>query len=333
MRDEFLVLGVVTMSCRQNGIRGMNGTGAVALLAGVAATVVGLFSGHAKAASINIQFGTDSANGGTATASYIGTAMDSADSGTVWNQDFFAANKTAGGTNYGGASGTDSSLVYSDGSTASGISVTVNIGTPSFYTSSSAGQDGTVPAYMQGYGWNSPQYDSNAAQTVQISGLTNGASYKIYLYSSGPYNEAGTLFQLAAANTPAGAGSYMLIDPKVNGADVGDPNFNTNANAGSGNYTAFTSGAAVTAAAPTADPTTNSALSNWGVFNTVAAVGAINISYNVPSYDPNTNWVFLNAIQIQPVSTPEPATFGLFAIVLGSVMLLSRKRSAFKPAN
>ncbi len=302
--------------------------GVSALLAGCG--VMG-FAAAAQAAAINLQFGTSSANGGTATATYTGTAMDSADSGTVWNQDFFAANTSSGGTNYGGESGTDSSLMYSNGSAASGISVTVNIGNPSFNTSSSAGQDKTVPAYMQGYGWNSPQYDSNAAQTVGISGLTNGASYNIYLYSSGPYNEAGNLFQLAAANTPAGAGSYMLIDPMVNGADVRDPNFNTNASPGSGNYAAFASGAPVTVAAPTADPTTSVALSNWGVFHAVAANGAINLSYNVPSYDANTNWVFLNALQIQPVSTPEPATLGLVAIALGSVMLLRRKRFTLQP--
>ncbi len=315
------------MNIKHAHVKRLEHTAIPALMAAAALIAVGLPASRVGAAAINIQFGTSSANGGTATASYSGTAMDSSDSGTVWNQDFFAANTSSGGTNYGGASGTDSSLVYSDGSTASGISVTVNIGNPSFSTSSSAAQDSTVPAYMQGYGWNSPQYDSNAAQTVSISGLTNGAGYDIYLYSSGPYNEAGTLFQLAAANTPAGAGSYMLIDPKVNGADVRDPNFNTNASPGSGNYAAFSSGAPVTVATPTADPTSNGGLSNWGVFHAVAAGGAINISYNVPSYDSNTNWVFLNAMQIQPVavSTPEPATWALLAAAMGGMLLLRRR--------
>jgi hypothetical protein len=337
------------MSIKQGFINGLGGLGATALLAGAAAMAVMSSGGIARAAAINVEFG------GTGTTSeagyatpYTGVGMDTQDSGTVWNQSFQAEG------NGGQANGITTSALMNSLGTSTGVTLNYSLGNPQQqwngnggYGTSSAGQDDLVPGYMQGQDWSSPYYTgssttppTNAPNTVQINGLTPGANYQLYLYSSGPFNEKSVLFTLAAANTPAGTGSYMLIDPYTNSADVGDPNFNANTSSGSGNYTMFASGASQVTSAqlPSSDPATGGAGSqhtNWGIFNAVAGSnGEINFSFNIPSWDmtatedgtaTSKNWMYFNALQIQPVSTPEPATVGLFAVALGGILLLRRR--------
>ena len=335
--------------------------GATALLAGAGAMAILASSGVAGAATINVQFGDSSLNapgvtgsgiyangqqsgGYNSTPVYSGTGMDSQDTGTVWNQVFFPGYTTAGGTAYGTANATVGNLVYSNGSAATGVSVTVGAQNGAYSDASyntQASGDSAMPTYMEGYLWNSVQYGTAPAigpSTVEISGLTAGAKYQLYVYSALPYNESDTLFTLAAANTPAGSGSYLLIDPQqlytnssgavTGSADIRNPASSQFASPG---Y------ATPTLVAPTADP--SNANGDYGIFTAVAdSSGNINFTYfnsgvsngwgtgaASTAKSVKDDWYGINAMQIQSVSTPEPATLGLLALALGGLLLLSRR--------
>lgn len=353
------------MGINQGSTKNLGGIGAVVLLASVATTAVAASGGVVTAAAINVQFGDSSLNapgvtgsgvysngqqsgGYNSTPVYTGVGMDSQDAGTAWNQVFFPGYTTAGGTNYGAAHGTVGNLVYSNGTAATGVSVTLGAQNGAYsdasYSTQASG-DSAMPTYMEGYLWNSVQYGTAPAigpSTVEISGLTAGAQYDVYIYSALPYNESDTLFTLAPANTPAGSGSYLLIDPQrlytnSSGAVTGSADIRNPASSqfSSPGY------ATPTLVAPTADP--SNANGDYGIFTAVAdGSGNINFTFfnsgvsNVwgtggtsTAKSVKDDWYGINAMQIQPVSTPEPATFGLLALALGGLLLLSRRGGIF----
>lgn len=240
-----------------------------AFLVAAAVLACGRFAGGQ---TINIQFGTPN------TPVYSGTAMDSLATGSTWNLDT---------TNWG----TVSNLTDSNGN-ATDVSIYAQGN-----ASQNAGTAGT-PSYMQGGFWNSPQYDP-AAQFENITGLQPGANYDIYVYGASAYAGNSTELSLSPGNALPGTGSYMVLDPNVNGASIRDPSYGSASN---GAYAGFEGGAVPTVYSPTSDPATSADKSNWGVFNAVASsTGTISLSYQVPSYDPSTTSANLNAIQIQQV--------------------------------
>ena len=282
------------MGVKQSYTKLLGGLGTTALLAGAAATAVGTSGGMVGATAINIQFGDTSTNN----VAYTGVGMDTQDTGTAWN---FVTTAWATNSNLVDSTGAVTSVgAYAQGNTGGDLGATV------------------TPAYMSGAFWNSNQYASWAGalqMAVTVSGLSASSSYQLYVYSDTPSWAGGTTaIQLASANTPAGGAANLLL--YSNGATT--PSAATEVTP--------------TAAAATVAPA--SANGNWGVLNAVAGSnGRIVLNYYVPSYLISTtaganDREFLNAIQIQPVSTviPEPATLGLFALGGLGLLLVGRKR-------
>ena len=134
--------------------------------------------------------------------------------------------------------------------------------------------------------------------TVTLSGLTDGGSYQLYLYSgSGGYNNAATDFAVTngtSTGSPA-SGSYAGVVNGSNGA--------TN--------TGFTENA------------------NYVVFNAVASTsGTLAITYTGVSHNNGSYEADINGLQVISTANavPAPATLALVGVGALGLLLVSRKR-------
>jgi|GEM_PF-2797834 len=302
-------------------------------IAVASAAIMGGAMSHAQAApysgtnAINFMFaysgeGAYTTNKGSA-AGYAAVGVDPSNTGTVWNQmvptvnhQGTVASLAAGSYGYAPATSTLSNLTDSQGN-ATDVTVTIptSPASTSFENASWAGNPPLTGTWAYSYsgGTGSPAIPLS----IDISGLTPGAQYDLYLYGSDANsNDVGTTFSLAAANAIAGdastattTGISSVSDPGRNQPFVLPWNVPTTAYG----Y-AWASATA-----------TNGQI--WTMLQTQADANGNITFYHANIAGATTDGV--NGFQLQPVSTPEPTTLALLGIAAGAGLLLTSRRKRF----
>ncbi len=298
-------------------------------IAAASATLVGLSAHTAQAApysgtnAINFMFaysgeGAYTTNKGSA-AGYAAVGVDPSNTGTVWNQMVPTTNKgalAAGAYGYAPAANTLSNLLDSQGNpTAITVTIPTAPASTSFENASWAGNPPLTGTWAYSYsgGTGSPAIPL----PIDISGLSPGAQYDLYVYGSDANsNGVGTTFSLAAANAIAGdastattTGISSVSDPNRNQPFVLPWNVPT---------TAY--GYAWASATATHGQI-------WTMLQTQADSGGNITFYHANIAGAQTDGV--NGFQLQPVAnvaTPEPTTVALLGIAAGAGLLLTPRR-------